>query len=283
MSNWRDDLPEIPGDRILHAAIDEGHRRLEVRRQRLQVVMYSGLGVGAIALLIGIGALFSTGGDDDDDGAAADTTASGTLAGTDTGGTEAPAVTEAAGTTAAAGTTGAPGTTASPGTTTGGTGSPGTTGATETTAAVAAGPTLGPPPETFSEAQAGPPTVYTTVAGSIATMPQSPAVEVIPSNIWEQPAGGPDPFCGDTVLNVIFNPDDFAPQTPIVHWETVGSSGEGPMYVRDRYAAVSLGPFPTSTLDDGAVAEILVYVTDEAAAGDQIFRSETVLLSDCPP
>jgi hypothetical protein len=267
VTDWRDDLPEIPSDRILRAAIDEGHRRREVRRQRLQVVMYGGLGVGAIALLIGVGALFSTGGDDDDDAGTADTAGA-------AAGTEAPATETTTGGTAAAGTTAAPVITAPAGETTGG---------AATTAPEAAGPTLGTPPETFSESQAGPATVYTTVGGSIATMPQSAAVEVIPSNIWERPAGGPDPFCGDTVINVLFIPDRFAPQTPVVHWETVGSQGQGPMYVRDNYAAVSLGPFPTSTLEDGAVAEILVYVTDEEAAGDQIFRSETVLLNDCPP
>ncbi len=100
MSNWRDDLPEIPGDRILRAAIDEGYRRREARRQRLQVVMYGGLGVGAIALLIGIGALFSTGGGDDDDGGAADTGRPDRD--TDDAETEAPAGTEAPGTTGGA-------------------------------------------------------------------------------------------------------------------------------------------------------------------------------------
>jgi hypothetical protein len=280
MSDWRDDLPEIPSGRILRAAIHEGHRRRDARRRRQHVVMYGGMGVGAIALLIGFGALFSTGGDEDGDDAGSATTA---------GGTEGPAFTEAPGTTAASagttagGTTGetsAAGTTAAPATTAGATEA---TGATATTAAEAAGPTLGPPPETFAELAEGPPTVYTTVGGPIATLPESGALEVIPSNIWEQPVSGPDPFCGDTVLSVIFDPDEFAPQTPVVHWETIGSRGDGPMYLRENYAAVSLGPFPTSTLEDGAVAEILVYVTDEEAAGDQIFRAETVLLSDCTP
>jgi hypothetical protein len=34
-------------------------------------------------------------------------------------------------------------------------------------------------------------------------------------------------------------------------------------------------------LEDGAIHEVLVYVTDTEAAGDQIFRGPEVVLNDC--
>jgi hypothetical protein len=240
MSDWRDDLPEIPSGRILRAAIHEGHRRHEARRRRQQAVMYGGMGVGAIALLIGFGALLSTGGDDDDDSGAADTAAATTAAaGTTTGGTE------------AAGTTGAPGTTAASGATTG------TTGAATTS------------PD------------YTTVGGPIAGEPPSGAVTVNPTEIWEQPTGGAD--CGPTTLTVVFDPRSVAPQTPVVHWETAGVQDEMAMDVDDGTARATIAPFPPETLETGTNHEVLVYVTDADATGDEIFRSPTVTLRDCSP
>jgi hypothetical protein len=253
MSDWRDDLPEIPSDRILRAAIHEGHRRRETRRQRLQAVMFGGMGVGAIALLISFGALVSTGGDDDDDSGAADT-AGETL----TAGTEAP------GTTAAPTATSPEETTAATEATSG-TEAPGTTGAPGTTAAAA---------DTTSPD-------YTTIGGPIAGEPPSGAVTVDPTEIWEQPPDGSD--CGPTQLTVEFGMQTQAPQTPVVHSEVAGVQGEAPMDVDGDRATATIGPFPADTLDDGAIHEVLVYVTDQEAFGDRIFRAPTVLLRDCSP
>jgi hypothetical protein len=46
-------------------------------------------------------------------------------------------------------------------------------------------------------------------------------------------------------------------------------------------AGAAIGPFPADMLENGAVSEVLVYVTDAEATGDQIFRAPTVLLNDC--
>jgi hypothetical protein len=263
MDEWRDDLPPIPSERIRAEAIREGHRRREARYQRQRALLYGGMGVGAVGLIVA-GALISisAGGDDDDgddaaarteapaNGAAADTTAAASE--TTTGGTT-------AGTAATASTGAASGTSTAPGTAAGGTEAPGTTAAGAATTS----------PD------------YTTIGGSIAALPPSDAVIVATSTqIWEQ-ASGVD--CGATLLTIIFDPGTQTPQSPVLHWETAGVRDQAPMEILAGDATRTIGPFPADTLDDGTVHEVLAYVTDAEATGEQVFRGPTVILRDCSP
>jgi hypothetical protein len=257
MNDWRDDLPTIPADRIRDEAIREGTRRHQARLRRQQTVLYSGMGVGAVALIVGFGALIATvspGGDDDDDGAAS-----------------------TAATAAATETTGAPGTTGATGATSGAVGT--TAGGGTATTAAAAGTTAAPG-TTAPAAETTFPN-YTTVGGPIASLPPSDAVTVRPAEIWEEPTSGAG--CGRLTALITFNPSTFTPKRPIVHWEVAGMQGEGAMRVVDGHADVTIGPFPADTLEDGANHEVLIYVTDAEAAGDEIFRAPTVILRDCSP
>jgi hypothetical protein len=250
VSDWRDDLPPIPNERIRAAAIREGARRVEARLRRQRMVLVGGASAAAVALIVFAAAQLDLELSDDDDSGGAATTAGGTTAGTS--GTEAP------GTTAAPGTTGAPGTTAATGSTAAG-GTTGTTGAPATTS-----------PD------------YTTVGGPIAALPPNATVTVSAVVIWEEPASGRD--CGTTRLTVTFDPRSRASQTPVVHWETAGLQDQEPMeIVDDGEAGVTIGPFPADTLSDDTNHEVLIYVTDREAFGDQIFRAPTVILRDCSP
>ena len=76
MSDWRDDLPPIPADRIRSDAIREGHRRLQQRRERRLAALYGGIGTVAVVLVV-VAALAIRPGADGDDDAASATTAGG--------------------------------------------------------------------------------------------------------------------------------------------------------------------------------------------------------------
>ncbi len=81
------------------------------------------------------------------------------------------------------------------------------------------------------------------------------------------------------MLNVIFNPDEFTPQTPVVHWETVGSQGEGRWTSRQLRRGVDRRVPDEHARGRRESHEILVYVTDDAKRlAIEIFRSATVLL-----
>jgi hypothetical protein len=260
MDDWRDDLPPIPSDRIRRAAIREGDRRREVRDRRLAAALYGGMGVGAVGLFIAFGAFVATRSGGDDDDAGSETTAGGA-------GTEAPTgTTGAPGTSAAPGGTEPSGTEPAAGTTTAGTGAPGTTGAPATTA--------GGGPGSLPE--------HTTIAGTIADLPPSDELSVFPIEIWEEPAGG-GPDCGPTTYTVNFQPTERTPETPVVHWETAGARDDAEMVPDEFGAHATIGPFPADTLEEGATHQVLVYVTDAEAAGDEIFRGPTVILHDCSP
>jgi hypothetical protein len=55
------------------------------------------------------------------------------------------------------------------------------------------------------------------------------------------------------------------------------------MEVDGDTARATIGPFPSDTLDTGALHEVLVYVTDAERSGDEIFRAPLVVLRDCSP
>jgi hypothetical protein len=46
---------------------------------------------------------------------------------------------------------------------------------------------------------------------------------------------------------------------------------------------LTIGPFPADTLEDGTNHELLVYITDPEAFGNEIFRAPMVSLRDCSP
>ena len=50
--SWRDDLPEIPEERIRTEAIREGCRRRDARLQRQRAVLFGGMGVATVALVV---------------------------------------------------------------------------------------------------------------------------------------------------------------------------------------------------------------------------------------
>ena len=261
MSDWRDDLPPIPADRIRADVIREGHRRREQRRQRQRAVLYGAMGAAAITLIVVAGLLTNpaTGDDDDaatDTGAAAGTAAAGPTTSLGAQVTE-PAATEAPeGTEAPAETTGDGGaaTTAVEGTAA-------ETGGTE----AAAGTTMVP---------------HTTIGGPIGVLAPSTEVSVNPPAISEQ-ASTPT-VCGPSLVAVTYRPGTLPMRAPVVHWETAGVVGEAPMVVVGGYATATVGPFAAETLDAGVVHELLVWVTDDDAAGAQhVFRAPTVLLRDC--
>lgn len=252
MSDWRDDLPPIPADRIRTEAIREGTRRHAARVRRQQTVLYGGMGVFAVGLIV-VGALIATNSDDgdDDDSAGAATTAGGGTA------TSAAPATTASG----AGVTGALGTTAAPATE-----APALTAPTGTEAAATTAPAA---ETTFPD--------YTTISGPIAARPSNDEVIIFPITIWEQPAEGPE--CGPTTYLVTFQPGELTPRAPVAHWETAGVRDEVPMVLDEFRAHASVGPFPADTLEEGVTHEVLVYVTE----GDEIFRGPTVILRDCSP
>jgi hypothetical protein len=246
VSDWRDDLPPIPNERIRAAAIREGARRVEARLRRQRMVLVGGASVAAVALIVVAASQLDLQMSDDDDsagGTTATTAAGGTSAGTT--GTEAP------GSTAAPGTTAAPATTAAAGTTAGGAAS------------------------TVPD--------YTTIGGPIAAQPPN-LVTVTPVVVWEQPVSGPE--CGATLLTITFDPSSPPPKAAVVHWETSGVRDQAPMQITaiaGRRARATIGPFPAETLETGTNHEVLIYVTDREAFGDQIFRAPTVILRDCSP
>jgi hypothetical protein len=243
MSSWRDDLPQIPSERIRAEAIREGTRRRENRQRRQRAMLVGGVGAAAVALIVASGVLTGPGNDEDaadtaDTSAAADATtpvqdtspATGAAAAT-----EAPAATEPAGTTPVS--------------------IPEDTSAPEETTAVVD---------------------YTTIGNPLLP---SDEVSVVPAEIFEQGPSGP--ACGPSTFEVTFQPQRLAPQAPTVHWETSGVSGEVPMVVDGDVARATIGPFAPETLEDGVSYEVLVYVTDIEASGEELFRSPPVVLRDC--
>ena len=261
MSDWRDDLPPIPADRIREDAIRDGTRRRHLRHQRQVATVY---GVGAVIVIGAVGALIATGsiGVDDDDGASAPTTGvAGATAGT-TAGTSGTTAGGAESTAPASGTTTAPGTSAAPA----------TTGGAATTAPVV-GPTIGPVPDQFGGPASGI-SDYTTIGGPIAALPPSAAVEVPIEQVWED-------TCEESLLVVWFTPEGLTPIAPVVHWETAGRRGEGPMFLSGDRAEAAIGPFPGDMVEDDGATEVLVYITDAEASGDQIFRAPTIVLNGC--
>ena len=136
------------------------------------------------------------------------------------------------------------------------------------------------PATTFAEAaETTAPNNYTTVSGSIAEQPVSIAVKVAPTVIFEQPAGGAG--CGPTTVDVAFLPPGAEPVSPVVHWMVAAARGEAPMDTTNVVARGAVGPFAADTLDDGAQHEVLIYVTDSNATGDEVFRAPLVILRDC--
>jgi hypothetical protein len=149
--SWRDDLPEIPGDRIRAAATRDGARR-RAARQRRRILFVEGAAIAVAVLLVG-GVIALTQRDSGTDsssattaGAAAATTASATQ--TTIGGA---ATTGAAATTAAAAATTAAGTA----TTAAGATTPATAGGTGTT--IPLDPTVRAEPAVVSEEPSGRP------------------------------------------------------------------------------------------------------------------------------
>src|SRR5262245_6472580 len=51
MTDWRDDLPPIPSERIRTEAMREGFRRRERRAKRQRAVLYGGVGTAVVALI----------------------------------------------------------------------------------------------------------------------------------------------------------------------------------------------------------------------------------------
>jgi hypothetical protein len=138
------------------------------------------------------------------------------------------------------------------------------------------------PATTFAEAaETTAPNNYTTVSGSIAEQPVSIAVKVAPTVIFEQPAGGAG--CGPTTVDVAFLPPGAEPVSPVVHWMVAAARGEAPMDTTNVVARGAIGPFAADTVDDGAQHEVLIYVTDTNARGDEVFRAPLVILRDCSP
>jgi hypothetical protein len=115
--SWRDDLPEIPSDRIRAEATRDGDRRRRARQRRRQNAA-AGAVVAAIAVvLVGGGLVLSSRGDSDDDHDAASGTTAGAAATTAgaSGTTEGAATTSAGGSETSAASAGTIGSTA-PGT-----------------------------------------------------------------------------------------------------------------------------------------------------------------------
>ena len=52
MTDWRDDLPPIPSERIRTDAIREGSRRRHVRERRQRALLYGGAGTAVAALIV---------------------------------------------------------------------------------------------------------------------------------------------------------------------------------------------------------------------------------------
>ncbi len=249
MSDWRDDLPPIPADRIRSDAIREGHRRLQQRRERRLAALYGGIGTVAVVLVVVAALAIRPGADGDDDAASS---ATDTPTDTEASGTEAPAGTEPA-----AATTGAPEATTAD-----------TEAASATTEGAAASETTMVP--------------HTTIGGPIAVLPPSEDVLTDLATIWEQPDAGLT--CGPSALTVTYIPRTLPMDNPIVHWETAGVVGESPMTVADQVATATVGPFAADTLATGVVHEVLVWVTvGSEVSAPAAFRAPTVVLRDCSP
>jgi hypothetical protein len=267
VSDWRDDLPPIPGERIRATAIREGARRVEARLRRQRIVLAGGASVAAVALVVFAAARLDLQGDDDDDSAGG---TAGTEAAAATDGRAAPTAGTTSGTYATAGTE-APATTTGPAT--GTSGAPATTEPTsETLGAATTAPAITTPGTGFLD--------YTTIGGPIAALPPNATVTASPTVIWEQPASGLE--CGATLLRITFDPRSQV-QTPVVHWETSGVRDQARMEIVAGTARAAIGPFPADTLDDGTNHEVLVYVTEREVFGDHVFRAPIVVLRDCSP
>jgi hypothetical protein len=247
MSDWRDDLPPIPADRIRSNAIREGTRRREQRQRRQRTILLGAMGAAAVAVIVVSGVLTRPA--DDDDGTAA--TATTAAAGAETTAAAGPETTAAAGpeTTEAAG----PETTAAAG--------PETTEAAEATTA-----------DTVA-------VDYTTIGGPTAALPVNPQIEVVPAAIWEQRSSGP--ACGPTTLEVVI-PQSLGLAGPVARWQTADLTGEVAMIIEGEVAHATIGPFAPESLDIGARHELLVLVvgTDQSG-GEQVVRAPTVVLTDC--
>ena len=252
MSDWRDDLPPIPADRIRNDAIREGTRRRERRQRRQRTILLGGMGAAAVAAdRRQRRADTTTSGDDDDAASAptappatdspADTAAAATTVGGDASGTEAPADTEAESTEAAAAAT--------------------TAAAEATTAGTE-------------------PVDYTTIGGPGAELPENTDIVVVPAVIWEQTPSGP--ACGPTTMEVVI-PQSLGLTNPVVSWQTADLSGEVPAIVEAGNAHATIGPFGQETLGGGVRYELLVVVAGTDASGvDQVVRAPSAVLIDCP-
>ena len=250
MSDWRDDLPPIPADRIRDDAIREGTRRREHRQRRQRTILLGGIGAAAVAVIVVSGVLTRPPADDDDAASAptappatdspADTAAAVTVSG-DASGTEAPADTEAESTEAAAAAT--------------------TAAAEATTAGTD-------------------PVDYTTIGGPGAELPENTDIVVVPAVIWEQPPSGP--ACGPTTMEVVI-PQSLGLTNPVVSWQTADLSGEVPAIVEAGNAHATIGPFGQETLGGEVRYELLVVVAGTDASGvDQAVRAPSAVLIDCP-
>lgn len=52
MTSWRDDLPPIPGERIIDGVVQEGRRRVRRNERQRRALTFGGIGVAAAAVVV---------------------------------------------------------------------------------------------------------------------------------------------------------------------------------------------------------------------------------------
>ena len=242
---WRDDLPDIPGDRILRVSTAEGTRRLAARRQRRLRALGGGLAALAFSGLVVALAVSQDPDGDGDDAATEGTVPPATAA---SAATAAPA-TEAAATEAHAATE-----------------APAATEAVEGTAAATEG----------TDAPSGVDTAVTPVPNG------TPVLTVEPRAVHVQPDPAASDCAGQPITAVVrYSPALAAGEPLVVRWEATGGRGEVPMEVVEGVATATLGPFPPEVLGGGTSRLILVTI-EGAGDGPQTLATGALFLRDCP-